>query len=105
MFVAVEAIYLGMDNHCNAAIVRPINGRLAYQQDRYSKVTRHEHAIFPYCFPNVARPHDPVTHIYSSDTDEEEPAAAAAPALTNPLLAHGPDAAFDNLVDYDALAK
>ena len=105
MFVAVEAIYLGMDNHCNAAIVRPINGRLAYQQDRYSKVTRHEHAIFPYCYPNVARPHEPVTHIYPSDTDEEEPAAAAAPALTNPLLAHSPDAAFDNLVDYDALVN
>ena len=50
---AVECVYLGQDYHCNAAIVRPINGRLASQTNRYSKVTKHDASVFPYVHPNV----------------------------------------------------
>jgi hypothetical protein len=101
-----ECIFLGVDYHCNAAIVRPINGRLASQTDRYSKVTRYARENFPYCHPNVARPHEPVTLMYASDTDgEDDVPAAAAPSVIPPILAHDLNRDFGNLVDYNALAR
>jgi hypothetical protein len=69
---AVECIYLGFDSHCNAAIVRPINGKLASTKERYSKVTKHEPSVFPYTLPEVPRPHEYAPIDYESDSDDEE---------------------------------
>jgi hypothetical protein len=103
---AVECIYLGWDYHCNAAIVRPLNGRLASQTDRYSKVTRYMAEVMPYTYPNIARPHAPVTSIYPSDTDNEDTLPTAdAPSTSPPLLANDINHDFGELIDYDSLAR
>ena len=123
---AVDCIYLGHDEFCNADIVRPIDPNLASNKERYAKVTRHEKGVFPYTFHNVPRPHDRPYTRYQSDTDDDSvvsdnvmpvpkaiapivlpPVAQYKPMLPNsslndPAAADEPaDAMSPDVIDYD----
>jgi hypothetical protein len=105
---AVECIYLGFDSHCNAAIVRPINGKLASTKERYSKVTKHEPSVFPYTLPEVPRPHEYAPIDYESDSDDEEIPHKPDPShiqqrFSRPFMPNHTSYANDELgVDLDA---
>ena len=108
---AVDCVYLGHDDHCNADIVRPLNPALASSKERYAKVTRHYHGEFPYSHPLVPRPRElAITH-YESDTDDdsvvtENVVPIPSFAQNQPMLAKGPDydhkhVDVEDVIDYD----
>lgn len=68
---AVECVYLGRDNFCNADIVRPYNNKLASGTERYASVTKHEPEVFPYVHPTVPRPRDYPSERFDSDTQSD----------------------------------
>jgi hypothetical protein len=108
---AVDCVYLGRDEHCNADIVRPLNPALASSKERYAKVTRHYHGEFPYSHPLVPRPRERAIVHYDSDTEDESVVSEnVVPipsfAQNQPVLAKGPDYDhkhddFEDVIDYD----
>ena len=108
---AVDCVYLGRDEHCNADIVRPLNPALASSKERYAKVTRHYHGEFPYSHPLVPRPRERAIVHFDSDTEDESVISEnVVPipsfAQNQPVLAKGPDYDhksddYDDVIDYD----
>ena len=108
---AVECVYLGKDDYCNADIVRPLNPALASSRERYGKVTKSYYGEFPYAFPLVPRPREKPIVQYDSDTDDdsvvtENVVPIPSFAQDKPMLAKGPDHDYDahtsdDVVDYD----
>ena len=99
---AVDCVWLGRDEYCNADIVRPINPALASSKERYGKVTRNYHGEFPYSHPLVPRPREKAVTHYESDTEDESVVSdntvpIPSFAQDKPMLAKGPDHDHSNL--------
>ena len=93
---AVDCVWLGRDEYCNADIVRPLNPALASSKERYGKVTKNYHGEFPYSHPLVPRPREKAITHYDSDTEDDSVVSEnVVPipffAQDKPVLAKGPN--------------